>query len=136
MPWFSATLGASIMIAVTLSGFPPAAKTQSSAASPDCRRAKTAAGHCRRTDRRRTQSWADELPRVHQVAGIERALDAAHQFDLDRRFVMGDLLAFHDADPVLGADRAVQVAHNAMDNVVELLPAPEIGRYVGALGLG
>ena len=43
MPWFSATLGASIMIAVTLSGFPPAAKTQPSAASPDCSRAKTAA---------------------------------------------------------------------------------------------
>jgi hypothetical protein len=36
----------------------------------------------------------DEFAGVHDVVGIESQFDAAHQLDLDRRFVMGDLVAF------------------------------------------
>src|SRR5215471_20758387 len=78
---------------------------------------------------------SDHLARVHDVVGIERALDPAHQLDLDRRLVMGDLLAFEPPDAVLGADRAGEVAHDPMDDVVELLPTREIRLPVGTCGL-
>ena len=48
---------------------------------------------------------ADELAGIHDVGGVEGVFDPAHQLDLDRRLVVGDLVAFHDADAVLGADR-------------------------------
>src|SRR5437868_8635550 len=37
---------------------------------------------------------------------------------------------------MLGADRPVQLAHDTVDDVVELLPTREIGRSVGAFRLG
>ena len=50
-----------------------------------------------------TRTWtalggADELARVHDVVGVEGALDSAHQLDLDCRFVMGDFVAFQAPD--------------------------------------
>src|SRR5438132_7129678 len=57
--------------------------------------------------RRNRALYTDELAGVHEVAGIEGALDRAHQVDLDGRFVMGDLVALEAADAVLGADRPV-----------------------------
>src|SRR5271165_3792532 len=74
-----------------------------------------------------TRLNADELTRVHNVVGVEGALDPAHQLDLDRWFVVGDLVAFEPADAVLGADRARELAHHTVDDVVELLPARQIG---------
>ena len=44
---------------------------------------------------------------------------------------MGDLFAFEPPDAVLGADRAIELAHDAMDDVVELLPAREIRLPIG-----
>ena len=67
---------------------------------------------------------------------IEGALDGAHQLDLDRRFVVGDLVALQAADAVLGADRPMKLTHDIVDDVVELLPPREIGRGVGAFRLG
>ena len=41
------------------------------------------------------------------TSGIERLFHAAHQFDLDRRFVMRELADLEPTDAVLGANRAV-----------------------------
>jgi hypothetical protein len=49
---------------------------------------------------------------------------------------VGDLVALHAADAVLGADRAVQLAEDAADDIIELLPARQIGFGVGAVRLG
>src|SRR5580704_6590385 len=78
----------------------------------------------------------DELAGVHDVGGIEGTLDGAHQLDLDRRFVMSDLVALEAADAVLGADRPVKLTHHTVNDVVELLPAREIRGGVGAFRLG
>src|SRR6516164_4758622 len=79
---------------------------------------------------------ADELTRVHDALGVEGMFDPAHQLDLDRRLVMGDLVPFEPADAVFGADRTRELAHNAVDDVVELLPACHISMPVGAFRLG
>src|SRR5271167_4948632 len=79
---------------------------------------------------------ADELTRVHDAVGVEGPFDPAHQLDLDRRLVMGDLIALEAADAVLGADRARELAHDAVDDVVELLPARQISMPVRTFRLG
>src|SRR6516164_6519835 len=79
---------------------------------------------------------ADELTRVHDAVRVESALHQAHQLDLDRLLVMGDLVPFEPPDAVFGADRAGELAHNAVDDVVELLPACNISMPVRTFGLG
>src|SRR6516162_8653871 len=79
---------------------------------------------------------ADELTRVHDAGRVESALHQTHQLDLDRLLVMGDLVTFEPADAVFGADRARELAHNAVDDVAELLPACHISMPVGAFRLG
>src|SRR6516162_11085814 len=79
---------------------------------------------------------ADELTRVHDAGRVESALHQTHQLDLDRLLVMGDLVPFEPADAVFGADRTRELAHNAVDDVVELLPACHISMPVGAFRLG
>src|SRR6516162_10695487 len=79
---------------------------------------------------------ADELTRVHDAGRVESALHQTHQLDLDRLLVMGDLVPFEPADAVFGADRTRELAYNAVDDVVELLPARNIGMPVGAFRLG
>src|SRR5215471_16910037 len=79
---------------------------------------------------------ADELTGVHDVVRIESAFYSAHQLDLDRRLVVGDFVALQAPDAVLGADRPMKSPHNAVDDVVELLPAREISSRVGAFRLG
>src|SRR5215831_16086544 len=48
-----------------------------------------------------------DLAWVHDTLGIERSLDPAHQFDLDRGLIADDVLAPQPTDAVLGADAAV-----------------------------
>src|SRR5262249_32949547 len=79
---------------------------------------------------------ADELTRVHDVVRVESAFDPAHQLDLDRRLVMSDLVALEAANTVLGADRARELAHDTVDEVVEFLPTRQIGMPVGTFRLG
>src|SRR5579863_2021242 len=75
------------------------------------------------------------LSRVHDAIGIERVFHATHQLDLDRRLVMGELLAFEASDAVLGADRAVEAHGDVMDDAVEFLAPLQEHGFVGRLGL-
>src|SRR5690349_20961109 len=63
---------------------------------------------------------ADDLSRVHDIGGVEGALDAAHQL----------------ADAVLGRDRAAMRKHPSMHDMVHLVPAGDEGVLVGAERLG
>src|SRR5271166_2109186 len=88
------------------------------------------------SDRGWSRLNGDELARVHDAVGIEGAFDPAHQLDLDRRFVVDDLVELEPADAVLGADRARELAHDAVDDVVKLLPPRQISMPVGTFRLG
>ena len=59
-------------------------------------------------DRRRADLalYADDLARIHQIVGIERALDRAHDVELDLAAVVLEVLDLEAADAVLGGDRA------------------------------
>src|SRR5580698_11276443 len=51
----------------------------------------------------------DDLAGIHDVVGIKRALDRAHQLERDGRLISRQLIAFQDADAVLRADRATHL---------------------------
>src|SRR5262245_12283125 len=59
---------------------------------------------------------------VHDVVGIERLLDAAHELDLDRGLVADDVLASQPANAVLGADAAVLHIDDVVHDPAERQP--------------
>ena len=65
----------------------------------------------------------DHLPRVHDAAGVEDALELAHEVELECGRVALELAALEPADAVLGADAAAHARHDVVDDAVELLSA-------------
>src|SRR5215469_5024937 len=98
---------------------------------PRSRRARSASPRAAR----RSRSRRENLAWIHDAVGIERLLYAAHQLDLDRRFVMRELLALQSADAMLGADRAVEAYRDVVDDAVELLAPLQEHLGVGGDGL-
>src|SRR5690348_15589335 len=76
----------------------------------------------------------EDLPRVHEAVGIERALDRAHHLQLERALVAPDLVALQRAQAVLRADGAVQRLDDVVDDAVHLRRFGE--ERLGRLPLG
>ena len=66
----------------------------------------------------RASSGLQNLARIHQPLRVENLLDAAHQFQLKRFFVITDSFALELSHAVFGADAAAQFAHHFINQPV------------------
>src|SRR5271166_1677347 len=76
------------------------------------------------------------LAGIEDALGIEHALEAAHEVERDRILHRRQQIALEHADAVFGGDRAAELLHDREYRSVDLVPALEIVRLVGADRLG
>src|SRR5690348_7244900 len=60
----------------------------------------------------------DNLAGIHEVLGIERALDPAHELDLDGRRVPLELRALQLTDAVVGAEASPEALRDIVDDAI------------------
>src|SRR5207249_4835994 len=76
----------------------------------------------------------EHLARIEDARGIERCLDGAHQVELRRALVAGELVALQLADSVFGADAAAMRGDEVVDDPVCARRVRHEGSGHGALG--
>src|SRR5476649_1614635 len=72
----------------------------------------------------RLRSWIsdpDDFARIHDVVGVQRALQRAHDVELDLAAVVRKLIDLDAADAVLGRDRAAIGCHQIVDRAADLV---------------
>src|SRR5215510_6102360 len=72
------------------------------------------------------------LARVENPIGVEQALEAAHELERYRIFDARQELTLHDANAMLGRDRAAEPRHDSKNCIIDLVPARQEGCAVGA----
>src|SRR4029078_6910274 len=74
----------------------------------------------------------EHLARIEDAVRIEHALEAAHELERNRILYLWQRLPLELADAVLGEYRAVVFEHDLVDGVVDLAPARQELRAIGA----
>src|SRR5271170_7683892 len=72
-----------------------------------------------------SKSSLNHLPRIEDVFRVKGALERAHHVHFRLAFVAEDFFAFHYAQAVFGADRAMKIAHEIVDGARDVVPACE-----------
>jgi len=75
------------------------------------------------------------LARVHDAFGVEGGFECPHQVQFHLGFVADEIFALELADAVLGAEAALHVHGQIVDEAVEVPPLAEEGLLVHANGL-
>src|SRR5690606_30768634 len=57
----------------------------------------------------------EDLPRIENAIGVQRALERAHQVELDRRGIALQLAHLQRANAVLGAEASSELVDHVMD---------------------
>src|SRR3569833_3406995 len=73
---------------------------------------------------------SEHLAGIEDAVRVEQLLDTAHEVERDRVLVLVQYVALHDADAVLGRDRAVVLLHHREHDLVDVAPAGKEGRLV------